>query len=101
MRYSVYDYTRRQYDYYEAPGPGGTHAGPPPLVRSLGGLGATPEQASWKVPSGAHKIGSGPTPQGRIARLGGGLGLGDDLLGDPLRLGVAAVIAYVLWRGIR
>lgn len=96
MMYSVYDYTARRYDYYDAPGPGGTHAGAPPITKTLGGLGSTPDQASWKLPPGARKVGSGDLPQGRIASLAGA-----DLLSDPLRLGVCAVIAYVAWRALR
>jgi hypothetical protein len=107
MRYSVYDYTRRQYDYYEAPGPGGTHAGSPPMAKTpsdaLGNLvsqshriGESPESAAWKLPLGARKIGSGERPQGRIASLGGA-----ELASDPLRLGIYAILAYLGWRAIR
>lgn len=94
--YSVYDYTRRVYDYYDAPGPGGTHAGSPPIPRTQGGLGAPPDRASWKLPGGARKLGSGEMPQGRIASLGGA-----DVLSDPSRLMAYAAIAYVGWRLLR
>lgn len=96
MRYSVYDYTRRAYDYYEAPGPGGTHASSPPAVRTMGGLGKAPESASWKLPVGAHKVGSGEMPKGRIASLSGA-----DSLFEPGTLIVAAVAAYLAWRTLR
>ena len=100
MIYSVYDYTRRQYDYYDAPGPGGTHAGAPKITRTLGGIGAAPERASWKLPPGARKLGAGEMPRGRIASLGSTAGdLGD--LGDPQRLAVYALVAYGLWRILR
>ncbi len=102
MRYSVYDYTRRAYDYYEAPGPGGTHAGSPPMAKSLGGIGAPPDRASWKLPLGARKVGTGERPQGRIASLGGAeldlAGLADS---EPVRLGLYAVLVYVGWRALR
>jgi len=94
-RYSVYDYTRRAYDYYEAPGPGGTHAGSPPVVRSLAGAGASPESASWKLPLGARKVGTGEMPQGKIASLSGADGL------DSTHLIAYAVAAYVAWRMFR
>lgn len=99
MRYSVYDYTRRAYDYYEAPGPGGTHAGAPPIVRPMGGLGITPGKASWPLPMGARKVGTGERAQGRIASLGDA----DltSLLGDPMRLGLYAGLAYIAWRVLR
>jgi hypothetical protein len=96
MKYSVYDYTRRAYDYYEAPGPGGTHAGSPTGVRPERPLGASPERASWKLPIGAHKVGSGETPQGRIASMGA-----VELGADPIRWGIYAAIAYLGWRILR
>jgi hypothetical protein len=96
MRYSVYDYTRRVYDYYDAPGPGGTHAGSPPMLRPLGELGVSPDRASWSLPMGARKVGSGDLPRGRIASLGGA-----DLMADPMRLGVYAILAYLGWRALR
>ena len=95
-RYSVYDYTRRLYDYYEAPGPGGTHAGSPPTTKSLGQIGTAPDHASWKLPVGARKVGSGERPQGRIASLSGA-----DLTSDPIRLGMLAILAYFGWRALR
>ncbi len=95
-RYSVYDYTRHAYDYYEAPGPGGTHAGSPPAPRGVGDLGAEPGRASWKLPGGARKVGSGDMPQGRIASLDGA-----DALSDPTTLVALAVLAYVGWRMCR
>ena len=96
MKYSVYDYTRRAYDYYEAPGPGGTHAGSPAVARSLGQIGTAPDRASWRLPLGAKRVGSGERPQGRIASLGS-----MDLTSNPLRLGILAVLAYVGWRALQ
>ena len=96
MKYSVYDYTRRAYDYYEAPGPGGTHAGSPMAVRPERPLGASPERASWQLPIGARKVGSGETPQGRIASMGAA-----ELDADPIRWGIYAAIAYLGWRVLR
>jgi hypothetical protein len=100
MRYSVYDYTRRAYDYYEAPGPSGTHATspqlPPTPPRGIGSEGTAPDRASWKLPGGARKVGSGENPQGRIASLSGA-----DLTSDPMRLTALAAIAYVAWRMFR
>lgn len=95
-RYSVYDHTRRAYDYYEAPGPGGTHAGSPPLARTLSKLGSSPERASWTLPLGARKVGTGERPLGRIASLGG-----DDVLADPVRWALYAALAFVGWKALR
>lgn len=95
MRYSVYDYTRRVYDYYEAPGPGGTHATSPVFAKSMNEMGSSPERASWKLPMGARKVGSGEHPEGRIASMG------EFDLSDPLVLVGCAVIAYLGWRALR
>jgi hypothetical protein len=95
-RYSVYNYTRRVFDYYEAPGPGGTHAGSPPAPRSQGDLGATPERATWKLPAGATKVGEGELPQGRIASLDGA-----DVFSNPVNALALAAIALVAWRLLR
>lgn len=94
--YSVYDYTRRAYDYYEAPGPGGTHAGSPPPPHVVGDLGAAPGGASWRLPGGARKVGSGEMPVGRIASLDGA-----DAFSDPMRVVMYAALAYVAWRILR
>lgn len=97
MRYSVYNYDRRQYDYYEAPGPGGTHAGSPPRRTDPAGrvatreMGASPETATWRLPDGAIKIGSGEMPEGRIASLGS-VDLGST--GSVLAVLAVAVIAW-------
>jgi hypothetical protein len=96
MRYSVYDYNRHVYDYYEAPGAGGTHAGSPPAPRGVGEIGATAERSSWKLPMTARKVGSGYLPQGRIASLDGA----DGTL-DPVTVIAYAVIAYIAWRALR
>lgn len=76
MIYSVYRYDRRAYDYYDAPGPAGTHAEAPP--RPMFGIGDSfsPEAATWKLPIGARKVGSGELPRGRIA-AGPSASLGD------------------------
>jgi len=95
-RYSVYDYTRHAYDYYEGPGPGGTHAGSPTSPRAVGDLGSAPGSASWKLPMGARKVGSGEMPQGRIASLDGA-----DELSNPTTLLALAALAYVGWRMMR
>lgn len=96
MRYSVYNYTRHAYDYYEAPGPGGTHAGSPPKPSVVGDLGAAPERASWRLPAGARRIGSGERPVGRIASLSGA-----DQFSSPTGMLALAALALVVWRYLR
>lgn len=105
MIYSVYNPTSKTYDYYEGPGPGGTHAGTPPIARGRNALGATPEQASWKVPAGAKRVGRGPVARGRIAELGGlsSFGLGDvgDIAANPLAFAALAVAGYFMYKRMR
>lgn len=97
MIYSVYDYDRKVYDYFDGPGPSGTHAGRPP-IRKHKALGATPEQASWIVPMSARKVGSGPLPRGRIATMPGGAAMGDVLESTPAKLGALGVLGYVAYK---
>lgn len=100
MIYSVYDHDRKVYDYYEGPGPSGTHATAPPSPLAQSQLGATVEQGAWKVPPGAKKIGSGDMPIGRVAAMGG---LGDLVIGGQTvsRLAIIGVIAYFAWKKLR
>lgn len=93
MRYSVYDYTRRVYDYYDGDGPSGAHAGSPPTASPIKDLGAPPERACWKLPAGAKKVGTGSLPQGRIASLDGA-----DTFSSPTGVLVVAGLAYAAWR---
>lgn len=95
-RYSVYDYTRRVYDYYDAPGPSGTHAGSPPKPSAVGDVGASPTSSAWKLPMGARRVGSGELPQGRIASLSGA-----DFLSDPTSLLVYGALALIAWKVLR
>ncbi len=72
MIYSVWSPTRRSYDYYETPEPTPTHTPARGTIPSSSKLGATPEQAAWRLPMGARRVGSGPTARGRIAQTGMG-----------------------------
>lgn len=95
MTYSVWDNGTRSYVYYEAPGVSEIHAGPPP--RMTGGmLGATPDQAAWRLPFGARRTGSGDIARGRIASLGDS---GDGF--SVTQLIIYPVIGYLLWRALR
>lgn len=99
MRYSIYRYPTRSYDYYEDGRTSATHAGAPP-VRGRSELGATPEQVAWVLPAGARKVGSGEFPIGRVATDGAGAALGD-LTAEPMKLGMLALVAFVAWRTFR
>lgn len=100
MIYSVYNTETRAYDYYEGPGPKGTHAGAPPIS---GGnqIGATVTQAAWKVPPGAHKVGTGELPKGRVASIASLGSLGDAIGIDGKKLAMIGVAAYLAWRFLR
>lgn len=99
--YSVWNYGTRAYDYYQAPGGGGTHAGSPP-VRSSSSLGASPEQAAWPLPVSATKIGSGRLPKGKIAvKTVGGIALAGVDLSDPVTVGAVIVLSFIAWKNRR
>lgn len=95
MIFSVYNIDTKRYDYLEGRGPSGTHAGPPPITLGRSPLGATPEQAAWRVPAGTVKVGEGELPKGRVAGRGG------FAIGGGARLGLMIGAAYVAWRILR
>ena len=95
MRYSVWKNETRSYDYYDAPGTSEIHAGSPPGMNG-GILGATPDQAAWRLPFGARRTGSGDVARGRIASLGdSGEGL------SVTQLIIYPVIGYLLWKALK
>lgn len=101
MIYSVYDYDRKVYDYYQGSGPKGTHATSPPKTYGKSALGATPEQAAWKLPADAVKVGTGAMPKGRIASSSAGMGLGGVDLETGAKLAAALGIAYLAWKAAK
>ena len=100
MIYSVWSYASQSYDYYQGGQRTGTHAGAPPAPAFRHSVGATPEGASWRLPIGAKKIGSGPMPKGRIASSGIALGMGDAGVDLPTAAAVLAIL-YLGWKAIR
>lgn len=96
MIWSVWDHTRKAYDYYQsANGATGTHAGTPPAPMLSPEMGMAPEESAWRVPPGARKIGSGVVARGRVATLGGVDSIGLPSYAVPLGLGLAALY---FWR---
>jgi hypothetical protein len=95
MKYSVWNNGTRSYDYYEAPGTSDIHAGAPPRVHGSA-LGATIDQAAWKLPGAARRMGSGEFPEGRIASLGGA-----DSGGGVMNMIIYGALAYGAWRLLR
>lgn len=101
MRYSVWDYQKKQYDHYVAPGSlrDGVFA-PHPNYGHSHRLGLSPDSAARRLPSGAKYIGSGPRAAGLIASRGGTAlsGLGASIAGIPapwLLVGAAAAYIYL------
>jgi hypothetical protein len=96
--YSVWSYPKKEYSYYEGGSPSGTHAGAPPAPMTRGEIGAVPEAATWRLPMGARRVGSGPMPRGRIATISG-VALGD--IGELAGVGIWIGVAYLAWRAFR
>lgn len=99
MRYSVYNYDRRNYDYYDGPGPSGTHASAPPKPIAMGDA-VSPEVGTWRLPMGCKKVGSGDLPVGRIASTGAVSSLGDITHQTAMPI-IAFAAAYFAWRYLR
>jgi len=97
VRYSVWNNGTRSYDYYVAPGTPDIHAGAPPRVHGSA-LGATPEQAAWRLPARSRKVGTGELPQGRIASLGDAQGGIFDI--DVKQSVIYAAIGYFIWKAL-
>jgi len=94
MKYSVWNNATRRYDYYQAAGDTGIHAGAPPRASTFE-LGATPDQAAWPLPADATKTGSGELPQGRIASTEPKQGVSFNTMF------LYAAAGYFLWRMIK
>lgn len=94
MTFSVWNYATKRYDYYEGGQQTGSHAGTPPSSVVGSQMGASPEQAAWRLPVGARQVGTGAIARGRIASLGND---GFDLppLAIPIALGA---LALYFWR---
>ncbi len=100
--FSVYDYARKTYRYFEG------LAGPPPATggfRQMRGrsLHAEPEAIAAVLPAGARQVGEGKRAKGTIATLGGLGSSGGGLFANPWvqRAGFAVVasgVGYGLWR---
>ncbi|RLC32852.1 hypothetical protein DRH13_00890 [Candidatus Woesebacteria bacterium] len=68
MKYSVYDYDRKVYDYYEGPSlPIPPTGGFRQTSKTLGKVGFSPEDFAAILPAGSRKTGSGADPLGAIA----------------------------------
>lgn len=99
MIYSIWNQGQGVYDYYSAGGPQETANAPKPSHLKQSKLGLTPAQASWPLPVGAKKIGSGEFARGRVAssssRALGSFGI-DDLF--DYRVLLIGAAAYLWWR---
>lgn len=95
MKYSVYNFGKGAFDYYEDARQNHSLNAPKPSHLVSRTLGSTVEQASWPLPSDARLTGSGPVAVGRVASRGGGA-LGDAVLGSPLGKAAALLAAAIL-----
>lgn len=95
--YSVWSYPLRAYEYYEAGFDGRIHSGTPPKARGAEAMGATPEQAAWKLPAGARKVGQGPVPKGKIASMGDAPGA-ESSWDWKVFAGIAAIVYFATRR---
>jgi hypothetical protein len=101
VQYSVYNIATRAYDYYEDGRADTTHAGAPPAALLATGkprIGVSPESATWRLPWGAKKVGSGPLPKGRIASTNTALGELVELGPVPLSAVLMVGAGYLAWR---
>ena len=100
--YSVMNTRSRQYDYYDDGKTEPWHTGKPVQPSAASSLGAVPEEAAWRLPSGAKYIGSGETAKGHVASSSRGIGLGDILPsgseGTMIGIVCAGVALYALSR---
>lgn len=96
LTYSVWNNGTRRYDYFTTSEAAPIHA-PAPGRRGKRTLGATPEEAAWRLPAGARPSGSGVRPVGRVASLGGDDG-GTEKSWWKLAAGVAAIALWSLSR---
>lgn len=90
---SIWNYGKRQFDYYQAGDFAGTHVTTAP-TRLLGGsqIGMTPEEFAARLPPSATKVGSGPVVVGEVASTGS--------TGFPTWL-LYGAIALLAWRYFR
>jgi len=76
MIYSVWDQSKRAYDYYKTKNGHNKVNSPAPKHIPSQKLGTTIPAAAWPLPAGAKHIGSGDTAKGRVAQRRGLGGLG-------------------------
>jgi predicted transglutaminase-like cysteine proteinase len=72
--YSVFDYHRGLYDYFEAPTGALPATGRYRKPIAVSRFGIAPESMAAPLPSGARKVGSGERPRGMIAHSSTGFG---------------------------
>jgi len=87
--FSVYNYRRGQFDYYDAP-----LASLPSSGHFRTPRASHPESVAALLPDGASRVGSGVAPKGIIATLG-------DASAEPARwtflIGSIAAVSAIVW----
>lgn len=96
--YSVYDYNRGRYDYYEGGAKPIPATGRYRKPTSQSRFGSTPEALAVPLPALSKKLGSGELARGTIATRDGGPLAGLSIVGvDVLWLGVGVGVGWYLW----
>jgi len=100
MIYSVWNQKAGFYDYYQSGGGQETANAPKPTHLKDTKLGLTPPQASWPLPMGAQKVGSGEFARGHVSSRAGsggalsGWGVEDLFSFNGLALAAAVFFAF-------
>jgi len=99
MIYSVWNQSKKAYDYYATQNGNDKVNSPAPKHIPNKKLGATLQQAAWPLPSNARLIGSGDIAKGRVAQRRGLAGLGDSTGGIPTVVWGALLVwgIFTLW----
>jgi hypothetical protein len=96
VTFSVWDPDHKRFDYYQTAEGVGARENPEPNLPKRE-MGVSPEQAAWRLPSEARKVGSGDRVQGAVAARSG---LGDtaSVGGSVFKLLGLGLIAYGAWK---
>lgn len=95
--YSKWNYSTKEYDYYQAQGDlrAGVFAEDAPR-RLTTSLGLSPEEAARDLPLGARRVGSGKVAQGMVASPDRHLDLR-----TVAKVGIGIVLGVFAWKKLR
>jgi len=95
MIYSVWNQSKRAYDYYKTKNGYNKVNSPAPKHIPSQKLGTTIPAAAWPLPAGARHIGSGDTAKGRVSK-GRGLS-GIDVTSTAYLLPALVIVGMYFW----